>query len=142
VVQVRRVDHVAVVVADTDAAVARFRERFGLAPAHTEVLASPRVRLTYLDAGNLFIQLVEPLDGESTIARFLAGKGEGVHHVCFGVDDVASAAADGGTAPVLGTGRGRVSAFPPAGPCCGMLVEYTEFRRDEDVAATPGWLAR
>lgn len=140
-VQVRRVDHVAVAVADTDAAVARFGERFGLAPAHSEMLTSPRVRLTYLDAGNMFIQLVEPLDGESAIARFLAERGEGVHHVCFGVDDVAAAVAVAGADPELGTGRGRISAFPPAGACCGMLVEYTEFRRDEDVAANAGWLS-
>lgn len=140
VVQVRRVDHVAVAVAETDAAVTRFAERFGLRAVHTEVLPSPRVRLTYLDAGNMFIQLVEPLDNHSAIARFLAEEGEGVHHVCFAVDDVASAATDDGTVPQLGTGRGRVSAFPAAGPCCGMLVEYTEFVPDEDVAGVAGWL--
>jgi methylmalonyl-CoA/ethylmalonyl-CoA epimerase len=140
VVQVRRVDHVAVAVAETDSAVERFGERFGLHPAHAEVLTSPRVRLTYLDAGNMFIQLVEPLDNESAIARFLAEHGEGVHHVCFAVDDVAAAATGDGSAAELGTGRGRISAFPSGGPCCGMLVEYTEFVPDEDVADTAGWL--
>jgi len=129
-----------VAVAATDAAVERFGERLGLRPVHTEVLARPHVRLTYLDAGNMFIQLVEPLDTDSAIARFLAEKGEGVHHVCFAVDDVATAANDDGTAPELGTGRGRISAFPTAGTCCGMLVEYTEFVPDEDVAGVAGWL--
>lgn len=141
--RVRRVDHIAVAVSNTDDAIEQFSVRLGIAPVHTEVLAQPRVRLTYLDAGNMFIQLVEPLDGDSAIARFLASRGQGVHHVCFAVDDVVKAASPGDAEPsgaVVGTGRGRVSAFPPGTGCCGMLLEYTEFRFDEDVTRSEGWL--
>lgn len=140
---IRRLDHVAIVVADTDAALVHFRDRLGLVVAHTEELKQPRVRLTYLDVGNAFIQLVEPLDDESELARVLAANGEGLHHICFAVDDALEAAstlsADGGF-PVRGTGRGRVSSFVPGPAPHGVRVECTEFDRTADVDAVHGWL--
>jgi len=139
----RRLDHVAVVVRDTELALRYFRDRLGLAVASSEELESPRVRLTYLDAGNAYIQLLEPLEPGEALARWLDENGEGLHHICFGVDDVLAAARElsvDGAAPVAGTGRGRVSAFVPGAPEHGVLVECTQFRREEDVDATPGWL--
>ena len=91
--------------------------RLGLEVSSAEELASPHVRLTYLDAGNAYIQLVEPLDGDSQLAAWLDEHGEGLHHVCFGVDDVREAVAtlsDPGAPLVLGSGRGRPSAFVTA----------------------------
>ncbi len=52
------------------------------------------MRLTYLDAGSVFIQLVEPLDDESPIAAHLAEHGEGLHHIAFAVEDVPGTAAE------------------------------------------------
>ena len=139
---IRRLDHVAVAVRDTDDALRYFTGRLGLRVASSEEIATPPVRLTYLDAGNAYIQLVEPLDDESAVAQWLEANGEGVHHVCFGVDDVAGAAAalGGGGEVTLGTGRGRVSAFVPGEQSHGLRVECTQFRAAEDVTATPGYL--
>src|SRR5206468_12707955 len=89
---IRRLDHVAVAVRDTDDALRYFRDRLGLEVARSEELASPRVRLTYLDAGNAYIQLLEPLDPGADLARWLDENGEGLHHICFGADDVLAAA--------------------------------------------------
>jgi methylmalonyl-CoA/ethylmalonyl-CoA epimerase len=140
----RRLDHVAIAVRDTEGALDYFRDKLGLAVAWSEELAEPPVRLTYLDAGNAYIQLVEPLDPNAGLARFIEEEGEGLHHVCFGVDDVRAAAAalaPEGALPVrLGSGRGRVSAFVPGPPQLGVRVECTEFRRAEDIEGTPGWL--
>jgi methylmalonyl-CoA/ethylmalonyl-CoA epimerase len=141
--RLRRLDHVAVAVRDTELALRYFRDRLGLEVAASEELESPRVRLTYLDAGNAYIQLLEPLEPDEPLARWLAENGEGLHHVCFGVDDVLGTARElsaDGAAPAAGSGRGRVSAFVPGPPEHGVLVECTEFRRDEDVYGTPGWL--
>jgi methylmalonyl-CoA epimerase len=142
----RRLDHVAVAVRDTDTALQHFSERLGLRVASSEELEVPRVRLTYLDAGNAYIQLVEPLDGESELARWLDENGEGLHHICFGVDDVPDAIAQlsGETGPPrLASGRGRTSGFVPApnGTGHGVRLECTEFVRAIDVEQTPGWLA-
>jgi methylmalonyl-CoA epimerase len=141
---VRRVDHIAIAVSDTDSAMRYFCDRLGLVLVHTQVNLDPHVRLTYLDAGNVYIQLVEALDSDSDAARFVATQGEGLHHICFAADDVAGAAAlSGGVSSnsvIMGTGRGRDSAFVPGAPPSGVRIEYTEFRSEEDVDRVNGWL--
>ena len=140
---IRRLDHIAVLVRDTDAALAFYRDRLGLSVHSSEVLETPPVRLTYLDAGNAYVQLVEPLAGASALEAWLREHGEGLHHICFGVDDVPAAVrelSDPGSEVVLGSGRGRISAFVRARDN-GVPIECTEFRRDEDVEESAGWLA-
>jgi methylmalonyl-CoA/ethylmalonyl-CoA epimerase len=141
---IRRLDHVALVVSDTAQALEYFSGSLGLQVAHAEELESPRVRLTYLDVGNAFIQLVEPLDSESDPAHVLRSEGEGVHHLCFGVRNVADAVevlsdGDGSSLP-LGQGRGRVSGFVGGPVRYGIRVECTEFSFEDDVELVPGWL--
>ncbi|MBS1883493.1 MAG: VOC family protein, partial [Actinobacteria bacterium] len=85
---IQRLDHVAIAVRDTEAALSYFRDRLGLAVVSSEENAPAQARLTYLDAGNAFIQLVAPLAAGAPIAGHLRRHGEGLHHVCFGVDDV------------------------------------------------------
>lgn len=134
---IRRLDHVAVSVADTDRALEYFSGRLGLEVVASQVVEQPHVRLTYLDAGNAYVQLVEPLDGEAPAA-------EGLHHICFGVDDVETAAGSladpGSPAVILGGGRGRVSAFVPGARHHGVAIECTEFNLEEDVHGSTGWL--
>ena len=141
---IRRLDHIAVAVRDTEEALRTFRDRLGLEVVHFEVSEQPPVRLTYLDTGNAYLQLVEPLAPDIEIARWIDEYGEGLHHLCFGSDDPLAEAAglslDGAPEPVAGSGRGRVSAFVPGEPKHGVRLECTEFRRDEDVAETPGWV--
>jgi methylmalonyl-CoA/ethylmalonyl-CoA epimerase len=139
----RRLDHVAVAVRDTDEALLYFRDRLGLQIASAEELESPHVRLTYLDAGNAYIQLIEPLERNGDLSGWLDEHGEGLHHLCFAVDDVLAAARElsaGDEAPKAGSGRGRVSAFVPGANAHGLRVECTEFRREEDVDGKAGWL--
>jgi methylmalonyl-CoA/ethylmalonyl-CoA epimerase len=142
VTPIRRLDHVAVLVRSTDEALRFYRDRLGLAVHSTEELEAANVRLTYLDAGNAYIQLVEPLDSTSPLGSWLEENGEGLHHICFGVDDVPAAVAelsDPGSNVVLGSGRGRPSSFVTAnGTGAGVRIECTEFRREEDVARS--WL--
>lgn len=139
---IRRLDHVAIAVRDTEVALRHFRDRLGLRVIHTEELKEPHVRLTYLDVGNTLIQLVEPLDGESDLARSLAENGEGLHHICFGVDETlasARALSTDGSTVVVGSGRGRVSAFVP-GTAHGVRIECTDFDPQTDVDGAKGWL--
>jgi len=140
VAELRRLDHVAIAVRDTDAALRRFRDELGLEVVSTERLEQPPVRLTYLDCGNCYLQLVEPLSADTPVAGFVAKHGDGLHHICFGVDDVAATVrALSGLPPALGSGRGRLSAFLP-GEQPGVRVELTEFRRQEDVERTLGFI--
>lgn len=139
---VRRLDHIAIAVRDTDRAAADLSERLGLREVHREDRSQPPIRLTYLDAGNCFVQLMEPLAADGELARWIDEHGEGVHHVCFGVDDVAASVAEIGrtdTPAQLGGGRGRPSAFVPD-RVHGVRIECTRFVYEEDVVATEGWL--
>ena len=140
---VRRLDHVAIAVRSTEDALRFYRDHLGLRVQSSEEIADPPVRLTYVDTGNAYLQLVEPLDESSAIATWLAEHGEGLHHLCFGVDDVEEAAAamsDPGTVVTLGNGRGRVSAFVSTERSHGVRLECTQFQRAADVDATPGWI--
>jgi len=143
VTPLRRLDHVALVVRDTDDALRFYRDRLGLKVASSEELPVQQVRLTHLDAGNAYIQLIEPLDLESPLQRWLDEHGEGLHHVCFGVDNVEAAVSDlndDGIPVALGSGRGRISGFVTTDGGHGVSIECTEFVKADDVDATPGWL--
>ncbi len=86
------IHHVAIVVRSIDEALPRYRDLFGLAPEAAPMTFVPqRVRLCFLPTGPepaARIELVEPTDGDSGVARFLAERGEGLHHVCFVTDDL------------------------------------------------------
>jgi methylmalonyl-CoA/ethylmalonyl-CoA epimerase len=140
----RRLDHVGIAVRDTEAALRYFCGELGLAIIHTEDRTTPPVRLTYLDAGNAYLQLLEPLAPDSDLARFLRERGEGMHHLCFAVDDVATGAAaisHTTVPPTIGGGRGRESAFVPGPVSHGVALECTAFSYEEDVVARRGWIA-
>ena len=141
---VRRLDHVAILVRNTDEALRFYQGHVGLTVHSSEEIDSPHVRLTYLDTGNAFLQLVEPLDEGSPLAACLEEHGEGLHHICFGVDDVEEAVvaiSDPGSAVVLGNGRGRISSFVAAAGSHSVRIECTGFDRAADVDASPGFLA-
>lgn len=139
---IRRLDHVAILVSDTDSALIHFRDRLGLRVVHDEEIAKPLARLTYLDAGNVYLQLVQPRDSSGPLAEALRDRGEGLHHICFGVDEVASDAhaIGDGSEVTLGGGRGRLAAFVPGVPVHGVRVECTEFDYRLDVSEMAGVL--
>lgn len=140
---IRRLDHVAVVVRDTEAALLHFRDRLGLRVTAVDEPPETPVRLTYLDLGNTWLQLVEPLDRAHPLAAWLEANGDGLHHICLGVDDVECEllrlGAPGMPLPPLASGRGRPAGFP-AGPAAhGVLIECTTFDPAEDAGSlAPG----
>lgn len=86
------IHHVAIVVRSIDDSLERYRRLFGWEPEREPfVFASQRVRLCFLATGEApaaRVELVEPIDEESGVARFLASRGEGLHHVCLVTDDL------------------------------------------------------
>jgi methylmalonyl-CoA epimerase len=140
---IRRLDHVAVAVRSTEAALKHFRDHLGLRVVASDEPPEAAVRLTYLDVGNGYLQLVEPLDDRSPIAEWLADHGEGLHHICFAVDDVPAAlrelAPDCGSQS-LSSGRGRPAAFVDE-LLGGVRIELTSFDHAADVDGQSGFLA-
>jgi methylmalonyl-CoA/ethylmalonyl-CoA epimerase len=93
-----RIDHVGIACRDLDAAIARYQSTFGLIVASIEVNEPQGVREAMLEvggspAGQSYVQLLEPLGPDTPVGRFLARRGEGVHHVGYGVVDLTAALA-------------------------------------------------
>jgi methylmalonyl-CoA epimerase len=84
------IDHVAIAVADLDAAVAWYQSMFGATVAHRERVDSDGVEEALLRVADSYVQLLTPITPESPVARYLERHGEGLHHVGYRVADVAS----------------------------------------------------
>ena len=91
-----RIDHVGIACRDLDAAIGRYEATFGLEVVSMEVIAEQGVREAMLRvgpgaSGPGYVQLLEPLDDDTPVGRFLARRGEGLHHVGYGVPDIGQA---------------------------------------------------
>jgi methylmalonyl-CoA/ethylmalonyl-CoA epimerase len=85
------IDHVAIAVFDLEAAVAWYQEVFGATVAHREVVESDGVEEALLAVADSYVQLLTPVRDDSTVAKYLANKGEGLHHIGYRVADCAAA---------------------------------------------------
>ena len=85
------IDHVAIAVNDLDAAIEWYREAFGATVAHREVVQSDGVEEALLAVAESYVQLLTPTRDDSTVAKYLEKRGEGIHHVGYRVDDCAAA---------------------------------------------------
>ena len=132
-VQLVRLDHVGIAVADLTAARALYEGVLGLEVTHEEVIEDQGVHELLLRAGEAYVQLVAPLTPDSPVGRFLAKRGEGVHHVGYAVPDVAAALADLRDqgfeviepAPRIGSGGATIAFLHPKS-MQGVLVELVE----------------
>jgi methylmalonyl-CoA epimerase len=132
-VEIGRLDHVGIAVADLGAARDLYEGVLGLEVTHEEVIAEQGVHELLLRTGEAFVQLVAPLSPGSPVGKFLANRGEGVHHVGYSVPDVAAALAELRAqgfeviepAPRIGSG-GTTIAFLHPKAMGGVLVELVE----------------
>jgi methylmalonyl-CoA/ethylmalonyl-CoA epimerase len=126
-------DHVAILVADLDAAVRLYRDVYGLELAELEEVPSEKVRVAIFGHGAGRIELVAPSGPDSPMAKAIEKRGEGLHHVCLEVPDIekAMAALRAQGAPLLdekpriGAGGARVAFVHPKGSR-GVLVELRQ----------------
>ena len=126
-------DHVGIAVPDLASAIERWRPLIGPPEGPAEVVASNRVRVACVDVGGTHVELLEPTDETSPIARFLAGRGPGVHHLAFRVPSVDAALAEvrrRGERVVdehsRAGARGRRVGFAHPSSFGGVLVEFVE----------------
>jgi methylmalonyl-CoA/ethylmalonyl-CoA epimerase len=121
-----------VVVTSVEASLAFYRDLLGLELETVKDIPSDKVRIAFLGVGESKVELVQPTDETTGVARFLASKGEGFHHVCFEVDNLAETLLrleiDGveliDTAPRRGA-EGPVAFIHPQS-AHGVLVELIE----------------
>ena len=135
-------DHIGIAVKSLDGGTAIYRA-LGLDVEHVETVETQRVRTAFLSVGDANLELLEPTSPDSPIAKFLEKRGEGIHHLCFRVDDIeaqlARLQAQGyrliNEAPVPGAHGCRVAFLHPSAGN-GVLIElssaaHAEERSDE-----------
>ena len=134
---IRRIDHVAIVVQDIEAALRVYRDALGLPLTHVETIPDQDVKVAFLPTGDSEIELLEPLHPDSGVARFLAKRGEGVHHICLEVEDLETALRELAARGVELIDReprqgayGRVAFIHPKG-AHGVLIELLERDRGD-----------
>ena len=88
------VDHIGIAVADLGAALAFYRDALGLEIEAPEEVASERVRAHFIPAGETALELLEATADDSPIAKYVAKRGPGIHHLTLRVDDIAAALAE------------------------------------------------
>ena len=127
------IDHVAIAVRDLEAAIAYYRDTFGCDVEHREVVESDGVEEALLKVADSYIQLLTPTRDDSTVAKYLVTKGEGLHHIGYRVADCAVALAavkqQGhrviDEAPRPGS-RGTTVAFVHPKTAFGTLIELVQ----------------
>ena len=108
-----RLNHVAIVVPDREAATALYRDTLGARVQPPHALPEHGVTAVFVELGNTRIELLEPLGADSPIAAFLAkNPGGGMHHICYEVEDIVAARDQlaAGGARVLGGGEPKIGA--------------------------------
>ena len=112
------IDHIGIAVGDLGESLSFFKDALGLELEPPEEIASQRVRAHFLQAGEPFLELLEATADDSPIAKYVAKKGPGLHHVAFLVDDIVAALAE-----LKGKGVRLIDEVPRPG-AHGALVAF------------------
>ena len=131
--QLTEIDHVAIAVNDLEAAIAYYADTFGATVTHRERIDSDGVEEALIKVADSYIQLLTPTSDDSPVAKYLANKGEGIHHVGYRVDNCAetlqSVKDHGGKVidrePRPGS-RGTTVAFVHPKAAFGTLIELVQ----------------
>ncbi len=135
--KIKRINHVAIVVPEIEGALSFWRDALGMDVDHVEDVPSQKSEVAFLPLGDSEVELVRPNTNDSGVAKFLAERGAGMHHLCFEVDDI-----DGMLAELKAKGirlinetamqlEGRKVAFIHPKSANGVLIElYQETKKE------------
>lgn len=127
---ITKIDHVGIAVESLTEAVNYYEKAFGLKCSYVEEVPSQKVRVAFLEVGGVHIELLEPTSMKSPIAKFIEKRGQGVHHIAYGTDDIKQQLIEVKTAgcvlinetPVKGSGSKLVVFLHPKSTL-GVLTE-------------------
>ncbi|RMF59452.1 MAG: methylmalonyl-CoA epimerase [Calditrichaeota bacterium] len=130
----KKLDHIGIAVADLEEAVRKFEQITGKAPGHKETVAAQKVATAFFPVGEVRLELLQGTAPDSPISKFIAKRGEGIHHLCFEVDDLAAAKSSLESAGLRfveqvseeGAGGSRVAFIHPKS-AGGVLIELVEY---------------
>ena len=134
--KITKINHVAIAVADVDAALSFWQDAMGIELHHVEDVPSQSSVVAFLPVGESEVELVKPTTTDSGVAKFLAERGGGMHHLCFEVDDIEGMLAElksKGVRLIDDAPRvlpGRKMAFVHPKSTGGVLVELYEVTKE------------
>ena len=128
-----KLDHIGIAVKDIEKALLFYRDTLGLLVEEIEEVPVMKVKVAKLTTSNVIIELVQPLEGETAVAKYIEKRGEGVHHLCFKVADIVEATKnlrEQGYKPIYdepktGTGGSKVNFLSPK-HTFGVLIELIQ----------------
>ena len=85
---IQKIDHLGIAVKSLEETIPYYENSLGLKCEGIEEVASQKVRTAFFEAGDVHLELLEPTDPESPIAKFLESRGEGIHHIAFATDNI------------------------------------------------------
>ncbi len=85
---IKKLDHIGIAVSDMDSALRFYVDPLGLKCTHIEEVPDQNVKIAFIPAGDVNLELVQATDSESAVARFIERKGEGIQHIALLVDDI------------------------------------------------------
>ena len=92
--KITKINHVAIAVPDLDASLSFWRDALGLTLDHVEDVPSQKSMVAFIPCGDSEVELVKPTADDTGVAKFIAERGGGMHHLCFQVDDIEEMLAD------------------------------------------------
>ncbi|MBV8719474.1 MAG: methylmalonyl-CoA epimerase [Chloroflexi bacterium] len=130
------IHHVGIAVPSIDDAMHFYGDKLGLSIADTVDMPERQLKVVFVQAANMLIELLEPTDPDSTVSRFLERRGPGLHHLCFGTPDIRAHLRDLrdkgveliDEAPRPGA-HGEVAFLQPSA-ALGVLVELLQAQHD------------
>ncbi len=115
---IKQIDHLGIAVRSLDETIPVYERALGLRCEHREEVPSQKVRTAFFDVGGVHLELLEPTAPDSPVAKFLAERGEGIHHLAFRSDDIV-----GQLAQAAGAGVRLINDKPVEG-AAGKLVAF------------------
>lgn len=130
---IKKVDHIGIAVSNLEEALKLYTDVLGLNLADTEIVEEQKVKVAFLPIGDTEIELLEPTDPDSPIAKFIEKRGQGIQHIAFRVDDIEKAIKemkDKGMRmidekPRYGAGGANIAFIHPKSTQ-GVLIELSE----------------
>ena len=86
--KVQHINHICFAVKDIEATMKFYEQMFGVTPSDVEVISDQGVKAVLLRVGGSQIELIQPLESDNGVGRFIESRGESVHHICFEVDNL------------------------------------------------------
>lgn len=130
---ITKIDHLGVAVRALDEALAVYTRALGLELKHIEVMEEQKIKVAFLPVGESFIELLEPTDPDGPVGKYIATRGEGMHHLALRVDDIEQALERARAAglhlvdevPRTGAGGAKIAFIHPRSTH-GLLIELCQ----------------